>query len=435
MGDKMFIYVVKPGDTLSSIARKFGMDVSTLVEINDIADPNTIVVGEALIILQNLNTVYIVQKGDTLSSIARKYNISLQELLDINPSLTPPYQLKIGQRLTVEPNEEGRKRIWLNGFAYSTSSSEEVANALTDLTFLSIFAYRYDSNGNLVNIADDRLVQLTEKYESSALMVITNQNEKGSFSSEYADMLLKSTEKQNRLFEDIIKKLKETPYTGLVVDFEYVLPIDVDLYVEFLQRLKNELRNAGKFMLFVALAPKYSSSQKGLLYEAHDYRRIGQIADYVILMTYEWGYTYGPPMAVSPIREVRRVVEYAITMIPKEKIMLGYPNYGYDFTLPYIKGKSKAKSVVNRDMPELAKRKHAIIQYDEYQQSPYFRYKEDGVEHIVYFSDARSIYAKSLLIQEYNLAGISIWTLNKYYAPIFEIVTSLYIINKIADDN
>ena len=155
------------------------------------------------------------------------------------------------------------------------------------------------------------------------------------------------------------------------------------------------------------------------MYEAHDYERIGKIADYVILMTYEWGYTYGPPMAVSPIREVERVIEYAITMIPKQKIMLGYPNYGYDFTLPYVKGKSKAKSIVNREMPEFAKKKHAVIQY---------------VEHIVYFSDARSIYAKSKLIQEYNLAGISIWTLNKYYAPIFEIVTSLYIVNKITDE-
>lgn len=430
----MFIYVVKPGDTLSSIARRFGMDVSTLVEINDIADPNTIVVGEALIILQNLNSVYIVQKGDTLSSIARKYNIPLQELLDINPSLTPPYRLVVGQKITVEPNEENRKNILLNGFAYYTSSSTEVANALADLSFLSIFTYRYDTNGNLTNIPDERLIQLTENYESSPLMVITNQNEKGSFSSEYADMLLKSSEMQETLFKDITQKLVKETYTGLVVDFEYILPIDVDLYVEFLEKLKKAIKNAGNFLLFVALAPKYSSSQKGVLYEAHDYRRIGKIADYVILMTYEWGYTYGPPMAVSPIKEVRRVVEYAITMIPKEKIMLGYPNYGYDFTLPYVKGKSKAKSIANRDMPEFAKKKHAIIQYDEYQQSPYFKYKENGVDHIVYFSDARSIYAKSLLIQEYDLAGISIWTLNKYYAPIFEIVTSLYIINKIADD-
>ena len=256
MGDKMFIYVVKPGDTLNSIARKFGMDVNTLIEINDISNPNTIVVGEALIILQNLNSIYIVQKGDTLSSIARKYNIPLQELLDINPSLTPPYQLKIGQKLVVEPNEEDRKRILLNGFAYSSSSTEEVANALTDLTFLSIFAYRYNENGNINEIADDRLVRLTENYESSPLMVITNQNEKGSFSSEQADMLLKSPEKQDRLIRDIVSKLKETPYTGLVVDFEYVLPIDVNLYVEFLQKVKDGLKNAGKFLLFVALAPK-----------------------------------------------------------------------------------------------------------------------------------------------------------------------------------
>lgn len=430
----MFIYVVKPGDTLTSIAKRFGMDYSTLIEINDIENPNTLVIGEALIILQNQNTVYVVQKGDTLSSIARANNIPLQELLDINPNLTPPYRLIPGQKITVEPNEEDRKKILLNGFAYASSSSLEVANALADLTFLSIFTYRYNENGNLNDLDDERLVELTRNYESTPMMVITNQNEKGLFSSEYADKLLKSKEMQANLFKDIVKKLKETLYSGLVVDFEYILPIDVDLYVEFLSNLKKELKNAGNYMLFVALAPKYSSKQKGLLYEAHDYQRIGQIADYVILMTYEWGYTYGPPMAVSPIKEVRRVVEYAITVIPHQKIMLGYPNYGYDFTLPYVKGKSKAKPVVNREVPELAKKKRAVIQYDNEQESPYFRYKENGVDHIVYFSDARSISSKTKLIGEYDLAGISIWTLNKYYAPIFEIVTDYYIVDKITEE-
>ncbi len=428
---KMIIYVVKPGDTLSSIAKKYGVDVDILAEINDLQNTNTLVVGQSLIIQQNLNTVYVVKPGDTLSSIARAYHISLQEMIDLNPGIKPPYKLLVGQKLNVEPNEENRKHIILNGFAYSTSRSEEVANALDDLTLLSIFSYRYDKSGHLVQISDRRLLDLCNEYESQALLTVTNQNEKGLFSSDYADELLKSNEMQENLLNDIATKLKSTEYYGLVLDFEYIYPIDVNLYISFLEKLKDKIKQTGKYYLFVALAPKYSSNQKGVLYEAHDYKKIGEIADYIILMAYEWGYTYGPPMAVSPIQEVRRVVEYAKTVIDKKKIMLGYPNYGYDFTLPYVKGKSKAKSIDNRDMPEYAKKHHAVIQYDEYQQSPYFRYKEDGVDHIVYFSDARSIYSKTALIQEYDLAGISVWTLNKYYAPIFEIITDFYIVNKI----
>ena len=69
-----------------------------------------------------------------------------------------------------------------------------------------------------------------------------------------------------------------------------------------------------------------------------------------------WGYTYGPPMAVAPINQVRRVVEYAVTEIPSGKIDLGIPNYGYDWPLPFVQGQSKAQSISNQYAVELARR-------------------------------------------------------------------------------
>ena len=85
----------------------------------------------------------------------------------------------------------------------------------------------------------------------------------------------------------------------------------------------------------MALAPKYSDQQSGVLYEGMDYALLGAAANSVFLMTYEWGYTYGEPMAVAPVNQVRRVAEYALTRIPAEKIVLGVPNYGYDWPCPF----------------------------------------------------------------------------------------------------
>ena len=82
--------------------------------------------------------------------------------------------------------------------------------------------------------------------------------------------------------------------------------------------------------LHVDLAPKTHPDQEGLLYEGHDYGAVGTIADSVLLMTYEWGYAYGLPMAVAPLPQVAQVVRYAVTEIPPGKIQLGIPNYGYD---------------------------------------------------------------------------------------------------------
>jgi spore germination protein len=163
-----------------------------------------------------------------------------------------------------------------------------------------------------------------------------------------------------------------------------------------------------------ALAPKTSDDQPGALYEGHDYALLGEAADAVLLMTYEWGYTYGPPMAVSPIKPVRDVVDYALTRIPAEKILLGISNYGYDFTLPYIQGVSRATSLSTRRAFTLASQKGAEIFFDDTVLAPYFDYTaDDGSSHRVWFEDVRSISARLRLMAEKSLRGALWWNLNR----------------------
>lgn len=130
------------------------------------------------------------------------------------------------------------------------------------------------------------------------------------------------------------------------------------------------------------------------MYEGKDYALLGSAADSVLLMTYEWGYTYGPPMAVAPINKVREVVDYAVTRIAPAKIDLGIPNYGYDWTLPYVRGTSAAKVIGNVEAVQIAVSAGVPIQFDEVAMSPYFRYEKDGLEHEVWFEDVRSIREK-----------------------------------------
>lgn len=128
--------------------------------------------------------------------------------------------------------------------------------------------------------------------------------------------------------------------------------------------------------------------------------------------SYEWGYRYGPPMAIAPIDAVRRVVEYAVSRIPPEKLLLGISNYGYDWTLPYVSSESNAPSISTVEAIEIALANGAEIQFDPVAQSPYFYYTAaDGREHVVWFEDARSYRAKVALMEEYDLVGGFIWDL------------------------
>ena len=120
-------------------------------------------------------------------------------------------------------------------------------------------------------------------------------------------------------------------------------------------------------------------------------------------------------MAVAPINKVLEVVEYAITRIPSEKIRLGIPNYGYDFTLPYEKGISKARTLGNAEATALAIAQGVPILFDEVAMSPYFNYEENGITHQVWFEDVRSYYEKFRLLPEYGLSGIGVWQLMRFF--------------------
>lgn len=132
--------------------------------------------------------------------------------------------------------------------------------------------------------------------------------------------------------------------------------------------------------------------------------------------SYEWGYTYSAPMSVQPIEEVRKVLSYAVSEIPSQKIIMGMPNYGYEWTLPYMRG-TAARSIGFTEATEIAIANNAEILYDEKTQTPYFYYTNNGVRKVIWFDDPRSITAKLGLVDEFDLAGASWWTINRCYVP------------------
>lgn len=426
----MIYYVVKKGDTLSSIARKYHVSVVTLIEDNQISNPDNLTVGQCLLIKHGKN-IYIVEKGDNLGSIAIKNGISINDILLANPNLNPPYTIIPGQVIYLVPSQKNKSTIKVNGYVYNNTSLETIEKSLPYLTMLSIFSYRLKDDGHLIDNDEQDIIDLAKKYKVAPIMVVTNTLEKGSFNSKLASNILNNEQYQDNLINDIIQTMNKKGYKGINIDFEYIYPDDKDAYAKFIKKLASQVKEAGNYLVSLALAPKYSADQKGLLYESHDYKTLSKLVDYVIIMTYEWGYTFGPAMAVAPINLVDRVIKYAVSEISPASILLGVPNYGYDFTLPYDKN-VPAKSIANVNAPSYAYSKKAEIQYDEDSQTPYFSYYDENKKrHIVYFEDARSIKSKCALVDEFNLGGISIWTIATYFNVMYEVISYYFNIEKI----
>lgn len=423
----MIIYVVRKGDSLYEIARKYNVSVDDISYINMLENPKRLVVGQSLIIPIK-SYMHTVQSGESIYGIAKMYQVSVNEILKTNPNITNPGLIYPGEKINIPTDNRNKKRIDVNGYAYTNIVDTTLDNSLQNLTYISPFSYEVKNDGTIRNLNDEVIRTKAITTNTLPILVITNIKESGGFDNETANEILTNQEVQNELLDNIEDMLESKGFAGLNVDFEYIYPENKNDYNIFLQKLADRIKSKN-YLLFTSVAPKIGGNQAGTLYEAHDYAFHGKVADGVIIMTYEWGYTYGPPMAVAPLNQVKRVLEYAITTIPKEKILMGMPNYGYDWKLPYQKG-TAAKAISNLTALNIAIRNNSEIKFDSVASAPYFKYFSDGTEHIVWFDDARSFEARFELIEEYGLAGTSIWTIYNFFRPMFVVLTSQYDVKK-----
>ena len=299
----------------------------------------------------------------------------------------------------------------VNGYAYPSISKETLEWWLPRLSWVAAFSYGFTEDGNLINLEDANLIIPATEAGVRPMMVLTPLDADGNFNDNIAIRVFENPDAQQNLIDNIEANIKNKNMGGVDFDFEYLAAGYADDYVELVGRTRGRLRPQG-YLTTVALAPKVSTDQPGLLYQGHDYAGMGQAADYCLLMTYEWGYTYGPPLPVSPINSVRRVLDYGVTQIPPEKILMGMSNYGYDWRLPFVQGESKAEKLTNYQALARAEYYGVDVQYDEEAQAPFYTYTDDaGREHIVWFENERSWKARLSLVEEYGLAGIGIWNI------------------------
>ena len=361
--------------------------------------------------------IYVVKSGDTIDRIALGLEADVRQLIYDN-QLVYPYELAVGQALFVAGERRNATRsVSAGGYAYPFISPWVLEQTLPFLSELLVFSYGFTGQGELLPPAygeDDWMITEAKNYGTRPILTLTPFGRDGNFNNRLIHSVVNSEEYKANLIQNLLDIMEEKGYQGVDIDFEYILAEDRDAFTAFVQEVAEAMRENG-YRTSVALAPKTSSEQRGLLYEGKDYRALGEAADHVLLMTYEWGYTYGPPMAVAPLNQVRKVVEYALTQIPAEKIDLGVPNYGYDWPLPYVRGTTEAVTINNIQAVRIAVENGAQILFDNVAESPYFTYSENGMEHEVWFEDVRSLLAKFELIKEYGLRGCGYWQIMQWF--------------------
>lgn len=405
----MEIITVAPGDTVFSISQKYGISAEKIIADNGLGYDGGLVVGQSLVLLFPKNE-YITTSKESIRGISLETGITPGTIFRNNIDLGGTIFIDAQKSIVLSYENKPTLTKFIGGYAYDYISNDLLRTVTSYMTYLMPFTYGFNENGTLIAPDDTRLIDTAYFYGALPLMHLSTLTEYGNFSNELANKMLSNSNAVNILCENVLNNIINKGYYGVDIDFEFLLPEDKEKYVNFIEKITN-LLNAHGYICVVALPPKTSDDQKGLLYEGVDYKALGEAANFAFIMTYEWGYRFGPPLAVAPVNSVNRVVDYTLSRIPNNKVILGISNYGYDWTLPYNKG-DEAISISTVTAIETAKKYGAEIKFDTQAMSPYFNYTDtNGKNHIVWFEDAKSYAAKVEIIKKYDLAGGFIWDL------------------------
>jgi spore germination protein len=367
------IHVVVPGDNTWALARTYGVSQARIVEVNGLEAQSHLVIGQALVIPSN-ETVDSLRAGESLWTLAQRYGVSVDSIIELN-KFTNQQVLYPGRMVRIPEKSKNYGAIESNGFIQPSTPEKETLvlnESAKYLTYLAPFSHHVNADGTLTTLEDETIINIGKANKDALMLSITNLN-KSNFDTETIDTILKSNNLQQKLINNILIALREKGYYGVIIDFERITPTNRELYNDFLRKTVNALHKENKIVA-TALAPKTFDIETGSWHGAHDYKAHGEIVDFVIIMTYEWGWSGGPPMAVAPINEVRKVIDYAVSVIPRKKIMMGIPLYGYDWTLPYTPKGEFAESIGCLEAVVRAGNVGAIIKYDIKSQSPFYNY-------------------------------------------------------------
>lgn len=427
----MEIYIVQKGDTIDSIAEKYNVTVTKLIRDNDLNNPNNLVIGQTIVIAHPKQT-YIVEDGDTLESIADKNGVTVMQILRNNSFLAEREYIYHGEELIISYDTNGT--LTTNGIIYPFIKKETLYKVLPNLTYLSVFNFRAIEKGEVISYYDDAdVIQKSKEYGTIPLMVLSTLTLTGGTNIEIAYEIAENEEYQDHMIADVLVILKNRGYEGLNMIFNFITVSNQAIYTKFINRVAKRIREEG-YLYFATINPSLEKEDNEASLEKIDYSGISDNVNGIIFLKYVWGTNYGPPSPVSSIHNIRITLDYAVTMLPRDKITIGTPIISYDWQLPYIPGESGANSLTIDSALQLAAETSSVIEFDEPSQTPFFKYDLISVgppfHHIVWSFDARSVDAWALTVKEYSLYGMGFWNVMIFYQQMWLVINSQYEIIK-----
>lgn len=305
------------------------------------------------------------------------------------------------------------------GYFYYGTPDELDHGSLTDVIFRwletdgegNIF-YEYWNNGSGSERRQavlDRAHQNGLKTHASVMLMGWN-----AAGREKLHSLLSSTQNRQRLIDNLTAHAAQFGYDGINIDLEGIPTQDRDNFSLFMSELSRAL-HANNLTLSVAAPAKVAGST---WHAGFDYPAVGRAVDYLIIMAYD--YTTSKPGASAPIDWVEDVASYALSCVPRDKVILGLGTYGRDWNLT----QGSKNTFYQSNLEELLSSSfQRALGFDRVSYTPYIDYlDQNGQQHRVWYENDLSLGEKYAVAVENNLPGVSFWRLTGAFSDFFRVL-------------
>lgn len=248
-----------------------------------------------------------------------------------------------------------------------------------------------------------------------------------------------SVDSQDRMNQALLREAKDHGYTGFQFDFENVDYLDRDGLSAVVSRSADVLHKAGLQLSIATVpnAPGYPGAggfSKWIYTDwrgAYDLAALAKSVDLVCLMTYDQQTRWTMPGPVAGWQWTVENLDYALQFVPKEKLSLGIPLYGYHWytgapTLDKVTGKESpnlsADYISAPDALQLATAYSGKIQWDDADHTAFFYFYRDQMREWIFYTDLRTFRDRYQLTADRKLQGFCSWVLGTEDPQIWEML-------------
>jgi spore germination protein YaaH len=281
------------------------------------------------------------------------------------------------------------------------------------ITLLAPQCYGLDRAGALHGKLPATVLEVTSGATLPLMPLVTNSG----FDRQAAHRLLHNAQAQDRAARSLAQRAERDQYVGWQLDFENLAPPDKLAYTRFVARVAARLHHDHR-LLSVAVVPRFSDNypdssapgfHTGEWGASFDYRGLGRVADFLVLMAYDQHTLVTPPGPVAGYDWVKAALDYALRRIPASKLVLGIPFYGREWA--ETAGVTKSHSLAYKDLGHFLEDPTIERHWDDLLRTAWFQLREGETLRTVWFDDARSLREKLKLAQLYHLRGYAAWRL------------------------